>query len=122
MKNLGKLFQSSLRRLQRDIGVNKLLLRYLQVKFHVHGFPWRPFKGNYTVTFLDCVIPFAVIVHLLVALESAGVDVDSALLQLVIYKVERRFSHNFSIFDLLQKEPILLNLPVYSRAFLQFVV
>lgn len=122
IKDFGKLFHSSLKQLERKIGINRLLLRYLLVKFHVHGFPWRPFKGNYTATFLDCVLPFSVIVHLLVALDSAGITVDSSLLQLVIYKVERRFSHNFSIFELLQKEPIWMNLSAYHRVFLQFVL
>ena len=119
IKLFGRQVQASLRRLERHLGINKLLLRYLQVKFHNHGFPWRPFKGNYTATFLDCVIPFSIVVHLLVGLESSGVNVDQALLQDVIYRVERRFTHNTSIFELLHKQPAWMNLSAYHRVFLQ---
>jgi len=113
------LIEKIYRRHARKNNLNVKLHRLLQVKFHNHGFPWRPFQGNYTATFLDVVLPFTVMILLLCMLDDAGEEITDALVQKIVYKVERNFTHNLSIFELLQQQPVWTNLALINKCFLR---
>lgn len=98
--------------------VAPFLERYLEVKFRNHGFPWNPFAGNYTATFLDCVLPFSHCTLLLWAIADSGGEVDETTLQRAIYTVEKSVSHNTRIFDFVKRHPVMLQPERYREALL----
>lgn len=96
-----------------------LLERYLEVKFWNHGFPWNPFAGNYTATFLDCVLPLSQSVLITWVALDCGPDPDSAFLQTALYSVEKSVSHSTRIFDFVRQHPMLLQPETYRAALLE---
>lgn len=93
--------------------------RYLEIKFRNHGFPWHPFAGNYTVTFLDCVLPLGQCLLLLWSIAASAGAVDDEALQRVVYTVEKHVSHNTRIFDFLKRNPWLLEPGRYREVLLE---
>lgn len=100
--------------------VTALLERYLEIKFWNHGFPWRPFAGNYTATFLDCVLPLSQCVLLLWSLlDDRTQPLAQQTVETVIYTVERSVSHSTHIFDYVRAHSFLLEPGRYREALLE---
>lgn len=95
------------------------LERYLEVKFCNHGFPWHPIAGNYTATFLDCLLAYAQCLLLLQAMAMASARVDDQALERSVYMVERSVSHNTRLFDFLKRTPWLLEPERYREVLLE---
>ena len=100
------------------VDIAPFLERYLEVKFRNHGFPWNPFAGNYTATFLDCVLPFSHCTLLLWTIVDSGGEVDATTLERAVYTVEKSVSHNTRIFDFVKRHPVLLQPERYREALL----
>ncbi len=84
------------------------LQNYLTASLMNRGFPWRPAEGNFVATFMNAVLPFAV-VQLLCWLRSADEVLDEGVLLEFIYTTERRFSHADLVYKILSRSPVLLD-------------
>lgn len=120
----GKAMQDFIRRAAARLAdanpaAQPFLERYLEVKLQNHGFPRNPFAGNYTATFLDCVLPLCQCQLLLWGMAEAGAAVDDAAVQRTIYSVEKSVSHNTRIFDYLKRNPLLMEPDQYREALLE---
>ncbi len=98
--------------------LEKLLHRYLMVKFVNHGFPWYPFNNNFNATFLDCLVPFFQINLLIWCRYQQAGRINQEEIETIIYKVEKKLAHNTLILQTLNKEPWLLEMEKYSAGWL----
>lgn len=86
---------------------------YLRASFMNNGFPWNPLAGNYIATFINCIIPFALIqLRLWITAHGQGVLTQDAVRD-VVYKTERGLSHNMLLYDHLEANGEMLQLDRY---------
>ncbi len=86
---------------------------YLRASFMNNGFPWNPLAGNYIATFINCIIPFALIqLRLWIAADDQDAFTPEAVRD-VVYKTERGLGHNTLLYDHLEANSGMLQLDRY---------